>query len=148
MVEVSQVKLSWDDLINHKSTWDQVMAWCRQATSHCLNKCWLRSMSPYGITRLQWLNTCQGRSQDISSNGIDIVFSNMTIHLRYHIPLCQYFCTQYEATSASFIYVLCLISTLTCAVRVFQLIYLCFMFNFCDNFCYLCSSIPIPIWLT
>ena len=33
------------------------MAWCRQATSHYLIKCWPRSLSPYGITRPQWLNT-------------------------------------------------------------------------------------------
>ena len=31
------------------------MAWCRQATSHCLSQCWLRSMSPYGTTRPQWV---------------------------------------------------------------------------------------------
>ena len=34
----------------------QVMAWCRQATSHYLRQCWLRSMSPYVITRPQWVN--------------------------------------------------------------------------------------------
>ena len=32
------------------------MAWCHQATSHYLNQCWPRSMSPYGITRPQWVN--------------------------------------------------------------------------------------------
>ena len=39
--------------IDYKSTLVQVMAWCRQATSHCLNRCWPRSMSPYGVTRPQ-----------------------------------------------------------------------------------------------
>ena len=34
----------------------QVMAWCRQATSHYLSQCWPSSMSPYGITRPQWVN--------------------------------------------------------------------------------------------
>ena len=34
-----------------KSTFVQVMVWCRQATSHYLNQCWPRSMSPYGVTR-------------------------------------------------------------------------------------------------
>ena len=34
------------------------MAWCRQATSHYLSQCWPRSMSPYGITRPQWVNSC------------------------------------------------------------------------------------------
>ena len=32
----------------------QVMAWCRQATSHYMNQCWPRSVSPYGFTRPQW----------------------------------------------------------------------------------------------
>ena len=33
------------------------MAWCHQATSHYLNQCWPRSMSPYGVTRPQWVHT-------------------------------------------------------------------------------------------
>ena len=33
----------------------QVMAWCRQATSHYLNQCWSRSPTPYGVTRPQWV---------------------------------------------------------------------------------------------
>ena len=39
-----------------KSTLVQVMAWCRQATSHYLSQCWPRSMLPYGITRPPWVN--------------------------------------------------------------------------------------------
>ena len=31
------------------------MAWCRQAISHYLSQCWPRSMSPYGVTRPQWI---------------------------------------------------------------------------------------------
>ena len=38
-----------------QSTLVQVMAWCRQATSHYLSQCWPRSMSPNGITRPQWV---------------------------------------------------------------------------------------------
>ena len=46
-----------------KSTLVQVMAWCRQATSHYLSQCWPRSLSPYGITRPQWVNKgCQDDS--------------------------------------------------------------------------------------
>ena len=41
------------DLTDDKSTLVQVMAWCHQATSHYLNQCWPRSLSPYGITRPQ-----------------------------------------------------------------------------------------------
>ena len=49
---------SWmpQNLTNQKSTLIQVMAWCRQATSHYLNQCWPSSMSPCGITRPQWVN--------------------------------------------------------------------------------------------
>ena len=43
------------DLTDDKSTLVQVMAWCRQATSHYLSQCWPRSMTPCGITRPQWV---------------------------------------------------------------------------------------------
>ena len=33
------------------------MAWCRQATSHYLSQCWPRSISAYGVTRQQWVNS-------------------------------------------------------------------------------------------
>ena len=32
------------------------MAWCHQATSHYLSQCWPRSLSPYGVSRSQWVN--------------------------------------------------------------------------------------------
>ena len=44
------------DLTDDKSTLVQVMAWCRQATSHYLNQCWPRSPTPYAVTRPQWVN--------------------------------------------------------------------------------------------
>ena len=44
------------DLTDDKSTLVQVMAWCRQATSHYLSQYWLSSLSPYGIARSQWVN--------------------------------------------------------------------------------------------
>ena len=40
-----------------KSTLVQVMAWCRQAASHYLSQCCPRSLSPYGVTRPQWVKT-------------------------------------------------------------------------------------------
>ena len=43
-------------LPDDKSILAQVMAWCRQATSHYLSQCWPRYLSPYGITRPQWVN--------------------------------------------------------------------------------------------
>ena len=48
--------MPWD-LTNDKSTLVQVMAWCSQATSHYLSQCWPRSMSPYGVTRPQWVKS-------------------------------------------------------------------------------------------
>ena len=45
---------------NKKSILVQVMAWCRQATSHYLGQCWPSSLSPHGVTRPQWVNRkCQ-----------------------------------------------------------------------------------------
>ena len=46
------------NLTDDKSTLVQVMEWCRQATSHYLIQCWPSSMSPYGVTRPQWVNAC------------------------------------------------------------------------------------------
>ena len=43
------------DLADGKSTLVQVMAWCRQATSHYMSQCWPRSLWPYGIIRPQWV---------------------------------------------------------------------------------------------
>ena len=43
------------DLTDDKSTLVQVMAWCRQATSHYQSQCWPRSLSPYVVTRPQWV---------------------------------------------------------------------------------------------
>ena len=55
-----EIALRWFslDLTDEKSTLVQVMAWCRQATSHYLSQCWPRSMSPYGVTRPQWVIEC------------------------------------------------------------------------------------------
>ena len=46
--------MPWD-LTDDKSILVQVMAWCRQATSHYRSQCRPSSMSPYGITRPQWV---------------------------------------------------------------------------------------------
>ena len=44
------------DLTDDKSTLVQIMVWCRQATSHYLSQCCPRPLSPYGVTRPQWVN--------------------------------------------------------------------------------------------
>ena len=51
------IALIWMPLgfTDDKSTWVQVMAWCRQATSHYLSQCWPRSLSPYSVSRPQWV---------------------------------------------------------------------------------------------
>ena len=53
-----EIALIWTslDFTNDHSTLVQVMAWRRQTTSHYLSQCWPRSMSPYGVTRPQWVN--------------------------------------------------------------------------------------------
>ena len=50
----SEIVLRWmpQDLTDDKSTLVQVMAWCRQATSHYLNQCWPRSMASLGHKEL------------------------------------------------------------------------------------------------
>ena len=56
MSVISQAKLPSDE--HHwtlESTLFQVMAWCRQATSHYLKHCWPRSLPPYDVTRPQWV---------------------------------------------------------------------------------------------
>ena len=47
-----EIGLRWMplDLTDDKSTLVQVMAWCRQATSHYLSQCWSSSMMLYGFS--------------------------------------------------------------------------------------------------
>ena len=53
-----EIALIWMslDFTDDQLTLVQVMAWCRQATSHYLSQCWPRSLSPYGVTRPQSVN--------------------------------------------------------------------------------------------
>ena len=53
-----EIVLRWIsmNLTDYKSTPFQVMAWCRQATSHYLSQCWPGSMSQCGVIRPQWVN--------------------------------------------------------------------------------------------
>ena len=55
-----------------KSTLVQVMAWCRQAASHYLSQCCPKSLSPYGVTRPQWVKQWSCRSLVLSNQSIDI----------------------------------------------------------------------------
>ena len=60
-----EIALLWMSLnFTDESTLVQVMAWCRQASSHYLSQCWPRSLSPYVVTRPQWVNSlASGRYQ-------------------------------------------------------------------------------------
>ena len=53
-----EIALIWMslDFTDDLSILVQVMAWCRQATSHYLSKCWRRFLLPSGVTRPQWVN--------------------------------------------------------------------------------------------
>ena len=65
--------LRWMSMdLTDKSTLVQVMACCHQATSHYLSQCWPRSMSPYGVTRPQWvkITTTSPRVQWVNSNVV------------------------------------------------------------------------------
>ena len=74
-----EIALIWMslDFTDDQSTLDQVMAWCRQAASHYLSQCWPRSLSPYGVTRPQWVKCCcfwmEGFNNFTSSFIIDIM---------------------------------------------------------------------------
>ena len=49
----SGITLRWipQDFSNNKSVLVEVMAWCREATSHYLTQYWSSPILPYGITK-------------------------------------------------------------------------------------------------
>ena len=88
------IALRWKSLnrIDVKSTLVQVMAWCRQASSHYLSQCWPRSVSPCGVTRPQWFKrmpshkhrpecVCKGNklSLNISQCGIILLYGQKKV---------------------------------------------------------------------
>ena len=79
-----EIALIWMslDFIDDQSTLVQVMAWCCQATSHYLGLCWPRSLSPYGVTRPQWVNVtwfcwlcCRSPVDPWKSRQTEVIFS-------------------------------------------------------------------------
>ena len=70
-----------------KSTLVQVMAWCHQATSHYLSQCWPRSLSPYGATRPQWVNSlAPGRCVcDFKS----VIFEHIIDYIHKNLWICS-----------------------------------------------------------
>ena len=53
-----EIALIWMSLYFTDDQWTlvHVMAWCRQATRHCLSQWWPRSLLLCGVTRPQWVN--------------------------------------------------------------------------------------------
>ena len=68
-----------------KSTLVQIMAWCHQATSHYLSQCWPRSLLPYGVTRLQWVNTLRPRQN--GRHFADDIFKCIFLNENVWIPI-------------------------------------------------------------
>ena len=78
--------LMWiPDFINDKSTLVQVMTWCHQAPSHYLNQCWVRSVTPYSITRPQWVNTLRPRQN--GRHFADAIFKCIFVNEYVWIPI-------------------------------------------------------------
>ena len=76
-----EIALIWMslDFTDDQSTLVQVMAWCRQAASHYLSQCWSRSLSPYDITRPQWVNKLRPEQNDILQKIFSNAVSSMKI---------------------------------------------------------------------
>ena len=79
-----EIALIWMslDFVDDRSTLVQVMAWRRQATSHYLSQCWPRSLSPYGVTRPQWVNSNSLRKSVLSEiclKNSDLLKSSLTL---------------------------------------------------------------------
>ena len=71
------------DFTDDQSMLVQVMAWCRQATSHYMSQCWPRSLSPYGVTRPQWVNYKFGIKPHLSGTNKLIMYDHKQ-HLSYY----------------------------------------------------------------
>ena len=102
----SEIALTWkpQDLTDDKSTLVQIMAWCRQATSHYLSQCRPRSMSPNGVTRPQWVNTLSPR-QDFWRlvHSWDMAITGLILGLHPANERRPYFVTNSNSNSKTFI---------------------------------------------
>ena len=69
------IALIWMSLnfTDDQSTLVQVMAWCHQATSHYRSQCWPRSLSPYGVTRPQWVKQNKQNPKSMCEDHLVIV---------------------------------------------------------------------------
>ena len=90
----NEIALRWMplDLTDDKSALVQVMAWCRQATSHYLSQCWPRSMASNGVTRPQWVNAYSMRIARIEIDQIWRRISQFplcTTQISHNTPFCN-----------------------------------------------------------
>ena len=86
--EIALILMSLD-VINDQWTLVQVMAWCRQVPSHYLSQCWPRSLSPYGVTRPQGVNTLRPRQncRHFADDTFRCIFLNEDVWLSLKISL-------------------------------------------------------------
>ena len=77
-------------LADDKSTLVQVMAWCRQTTSHYLSQCWPSSMSPYGVTRPEWVNNGESH-HDLDTLSTSLALPLEIQHSLVDSQLCETF---------------------------------------------------------
>ena len=95
-----EIALRWMplDLTDDKSTLVQVMAWCRQATSHYLSQCWPRSLSPYGVTRPQWvkLKSCEISFAHNIHFNCRIILKFYTEHGNISISISAMLCAKFQ----------------------------------------------------
>ena len=85
----SEIALRWTsrNLSDDKSILVQVMAWCRQATSHYLNQCWPRSLPSYGVTKPQWVKGYIVRKPFLQMYAICVFCCRCKINrLEYNVP--------------------------------------------------------------
>ena len=73
-----EIVLKWKSLefTECTSTLVKVMAWCHQPT----NKCWLRSLSSYGVIRLYWVNFSSIKFYLITVQGPLVLTKNNSNH--------------------------------------------------------------------
>ena len=95
--EIALLSMSLD-FIDDQSTLVQVMAWCRQATSHYLSQCWPRFKSQYGVTRPQWVNQYTACCKLIGMNEMLSFFSGTQARakwlcniLKHHVSITLVF---------------------------------------------------------
>ena len=97
-------------LSDHKSTLVQVMAWCRQATSHYLSPCWPLSLMPYSITKPQWVKLVHNFAASVIHSSLHEIFwiflistffifiDNMWIFLFFAFLFIIYYCEYLQQT--------------------------------------------------